>query len=368
MARCLLGEDSPGALLPPDLLPVIYCVTNQAHNERGSPPPHLDISSTQEAWLPSLRAAFHRHMRIRHLARRTEASYGHWVRRYLSANLGHHPLGLGKEELTAFLSHLATERQVSASTQNQALAALLFLYREVLELDVPWLDHVTRAKPSARLPVVMSRGEVRQVLGTMDGTPRLMAELLYGAGLRLLECARLRVKDVDLDQRQLTIRQAKGNRDRPAVLPEKLLRPLAAQIQSVRNQHARDRERGAGWVELPHAFARESPHAGCQLAWTWLFPATRPYRHTESGQHRRHHLHESVLQKAIREAVQSTGIHKRITCHTFRHSFATHLLEDGSDIRTIQELLGHRSLRTTMIYTHVLNRGVLAVRSPLDRL
>ncbi|MFT5288555.1 MAG: integron integrase [Planctomycetota bacterium] len=343
-------------------------MTKQAHNKRGAPPAHLDIRSAQESWLPSLRAAFHSHMRTRHFARRTEASYGHWIRRFLSANLGRHPLSLGKEELTEFLSHLATERHVSASTQNQALAALLFLYRKVLELDVPWLDQVIRAKPSRHLPVVMSRSEVRQVLGAMNGTPHLMAEMLYGAGLRLLECARLRVKDVDLEQRQLTIRQSKSNRDRPAVLPEKLLRPLAEQIQRVSDQHAGDVERGAGWVELPHAFARKSPHAGRQLAWTWLFPATRPYRHAETGQHRRHHLHESVLQKAVREAVQTTGIHKRITCHTFRHTFATHLLEDGSDIRTIQELLGHSSLRSTMIYTHVLNRGVLAVRSPLDRL
>jgi hypothetical protein len=231
-------------------------VTKQAHNKRGAPPAHLDIRSAQESWLPSLRAAFHSHMRTRHFARRTEASYGHWIRRFLSANLGRHPLSLGKEELTEFLSHLATERHVSASTQNQALAALLFLYRKVLELDVPWLDQVIRAKPSRHLPVVMSRSEVRQVLGAMNGTPHLMAEMLYGAGLRLLECARLRVKDVDLEQRQLTIRQSKSNRDRPAVLPEKLLRPLAEQIQRVSDQHAGDVERGAGWVELPtHSLA-----------------------------------------------------------------------------------------------------------------
>ncbi len=307
-------------------------------------------------------------MRLRHLARRTEKAYRHWIRRFLVANPGRHPLELGQREVTAFLSDLATRRRVSASTQNQALAALLFLFRHVLELDLPWLEDLVRAPRRAHLPVVMTRPEVRGILREMDGVTRLMAELLYGTGLRLLECARLRVKDIDLGARSMVIRAGKGDRDRVALLPDSLREALVAQLDSVRRQHERDCESGAGWVELPLAFERKSPKAGQQLAWTWVFPATRTYWHSPSRKRRRHHLHETVLQRAVREAVQRSAIPKRITCHTFRHSFATHLLEDGADIRTIQELLGHRSVQTTMIYTHVLNRGPMGVTSPLDRL
>ena len=270
--------------------------------------------------------------------------------------------------MTAFLSDLATVGRVSASTQNQALAALLFLYRHVLEMELPWLDELVRAPRRSRLPVVMTRPEVRSVLGEMTGVTRLMAELLYGAGLRLLECAQLRIKDVDLGARHVTIRGGKGDRDRVALLPDSLRGAIAVQLEAVQHQHARDLERGAGWVELPHAFERKAPEAGRQLAWSWLFPATRTYWHASTGQRRHHHLHETVLQRAVREAAGRAGLRKRITCHTFRHSFATHLLDDGADIRTIQELLGHRSVQTTMIYTHVLNRGPLGVTSPLDRL
>lgn len=275
---------------------------------------------------------------------------------------------MGEEEVTQFLSDLAINGKVAASTQNQALAALLFLYGELLEVQLPWLANLTRARRPKQLPVVMTPAEVRSLLGNMSGTTQLMASLLYGAGLRLAECARLRIKDVDLVTRTLTVREGKGQKDRPAVVPKTMIALLREQVERVNLQHAQDLERGAGWVELPNAFARKSPQAGREFAWHWLFPATRTYFHRPTGQRRRHHLHETVLQKAVRAAALATGIPKRITTHTFRHSFATHLLERGTDIRTIQELLGHSSVSTTMIYTHVLNRGPLGVTSPLDDL
>lgn len=319
-------------------------------------------------WGPALARAFHRAARLRHLARRTETSYRAWIRRYLAANGWRHPARLGPADATRFLSDLATTRHVSASTQNQALAALLFLYRGALGLDLPWLDGITRAKRPQRLPTVLTRGEVQALLGALQGTPRLVAALLYGSGLRLLEALSLRVKDVDLASRVLTIRSGKGDRDRRALLPTTLVAPLTAAIQSALTQHRQDLERGAGWVELPSALAHKLPHAGRDPAWAWIFPATSTYHHPPTGQRRRHHLHETVLQRAVQQAVQRTPPVRRATCHTLRHSFATHLLEDGTDIRTIQELLGHRDLSTTMIYTHVLNRGPLGVQSPADRL
>ncbi len=328
------------------------------------PPAHLRAEAKGAEWGPSLRRAFRARIRLRHLSPRTEKAYYHWIRRYLVFHRERHPLALGRREATDFLSDLAVRARVSASTQNQALAALLFLYREVLESDLPWLDDLVRARRPRRLPVVMSREEVRTVLGAMDGVPRLMATLLYGAGLRLMECARPRVKDVDFSAFQLAIRSGKGDRDRVAILPASAREALGAQLERVRGQHAADLTHGAGWVELPLALHRKYPNAGRELAWQWVFPATRTYFHRETRQRRRHHLHETVLQRAIREAVRRTGTPKRITSHTFRHSFATHLLEDGTDIRAIQELLGHRSVTTTMIYTHVLNRGPLGVKSP----
>jgi len=307
-------------------------------------------------------------MRLRHFSPRTEDAYLGWMRRYHEYNGRRDPAMLGAGHVTAFLNELASRRRVSASTQNQALAALLFLYRDVLGVELPWLDDLVHAHSPERLPVVLTREEVRAVLAHMDGLPRLMGTLLYGCGLRLLECCRLRVKDVDFGRNQITVRRGKGDKDRMTMLPGSVKPELAAHIERVRTQHARDLARGAGWVELPGALSRKLPAAGRDWAWQWVFPATRIYVERETGERRRHHLHETVVQGAVRRAVLASGIPKRATCHTFRHSFATHLLEDGSDIRTVQELLGHKDVATTMIYTHVLNRGPAGVRSPADRL
>jgi integron integrase len=275
---------------------------------------------------------------------------------------------MGAAEVTAFLSSLAVDDDVSASTQNQALVAILFLYREVLGETLPWLDDVVRAKRPARLPAVMTAREVAAVLRELGGVPKLMATLLYGSGLRLMECARLRVKDVDFDMRQITIRDGKGGRDRRTVLPDTAIAPLRSHLNDVRAQHERDVSRGAGFVELPDALRRKLPSAPREWIWQWVFPATRTYVDRVTGERRRHHLHESVLQRAVKEAARRARVPKRVTCHTFRHSFATHLIESGYDIRTVQELLGHRDVSTTMIYTHVLNRGGHGVRSTADGL
>jgi len=291
-----------------------------------------------------------------------------WIRRYIVFHGKRHPAEMGAVEVTQFLSSLAQQDHVAASTQNQALSALLFLYRQVLQVEMPWLDNVVRAKRSERLPVVLTREEVRAVIRELQGPPRLMAILLYGAGLRLLECARLRVKDVDFATNQIIVRAGKGDRDRVTMLPAVVRTDLVRHVEMVRRQHEADLRHGAGWVELPWALARKYPNAGREWAWQWVFPATRIYVDRETGQRRRHHLHESVLQRAVKEAVRRAGIAKRATCHTFRHSFATHLLEDNHYIRTVQELLGHRDVSTTMIYTHVLNRGPGGVRSPADRM
>jgi len=307
-------------------------------------------------------------LRMRHYSHRTEKAYVGWIRRFILFHEKRHPATMGAPEIERFLSSLAVVGKVSASTQNQALCALLFLYKGVLDQDLPWLEDLVRAKRPHRLPVVLTRDEVRAVLACLHGVPRLMTVLLYGAGLRLLECARLRAKDVDLDSSQITVRGGKGDKDRITVLPQAVRPDLEQQLGRVREQHRSDLARGAGWVEVPHALGRKYPNAGREWAWQWVFPATRWYVDRETGQRRRHHLHESVVQRAVKEAVRKAGIAKPASCHTFRHSFATHLLEDGHDIRTVQELLGHRDVRTTMIYTHVLNRGWGGVKSPADRL
>lgn len=305
---------------------------------------------------------------LRRASPHTVEAYTGWVRRYVRFHRGRHPRQLGESDLTAFLSYLATERRVAASTQNQALAALLFLYREVLETPVGWLDAMVRAKRPARRPIVMSREEVRRVLDAMEGVPRLVAMVLYGSGLRLMEACCLRLKDVDLDRGELMVRHGKGGRDRLTMLPASVVPLVQAQMARVSTLHRRDVAAGRGGVALPDAFARKAPSAAFHLRWQWLFPATRFYRDPESGRFVRHHVHETVIQRAVGRAAQAAGLTKRVTCHTFRHSFATHLLEAGYDIRTVQELLGHRDVSTTMIYTHVLNKGGRGVRSPLDAL
>jgi integron integrase len=306
-------------------------------------------------------------IRARHYSRRTEKAYVAWIRRYILFHDKRHPAEMGSAEVARFLTALAVDRKVSASTQNQALAALLFLYREVLAQTLPWLEDLVRAKRPEHLPVVLSREEVRSVVGHLTGVPRLMALLLYGAGLRLLECAQLRVKDVDFAGNQIVVRSGKGAKDRRTMLPAAAKPDLVRHLQRVARQHQRDLAAGAGWVELPYALARKYPNAGREWGWQWVFPPTRHYVDTLTGQRRRHHLHESVLQRSVKIAVIRAGLAKPANCHTFRHSFATHLLEDGHDIRTVQELLGHRDVSTTMIYTHVLNRGPGGVRSPADR-
>jgi len=306
-------------------------------------------------------------MRVRHYSLRTEATYVGWVRRFVLFSRKRHPRELGEAEVAAFLSHLANEGGVSASTQTQALSALLFLYREVLRMRVGWLDGVARARQPERLPVVLTRDEARAVIGRMQGSSRLAATLLYGSGLRLLECLTLRVKDIDFDRLQLTVRRGKGAKDRVTMLPQVVIPALRRHLEQVRELHYRDLAEGEGAVVLPGAFERKAAGAPTEWVWQWVFPAARRYLEPRSGRRRRHHLHESVVQRAVKQAVRDAGLSKRATCHTFRHSFATHLLEDGYDIRTVQELLGHRDVSTTMIYTHVLNRGGLGVRSPLDR-
>lgn len=276
-----------------------------------------------------------------------------------------HPRELGAAEVSAFLSSLA-ERGVSASTQNQALSAVLFLYERVLGVRLPWMADIVRARRPAKLPVVLSRQEVSAVLAQLKGPVWLMASLLYGAGLRLLECAELRVKDLSVDRGELTVRETKGGRDRVTMLPGALRGPLEAHLSTVKAQHETDLAAGAGAVALPGLLRVKYPSAPREWAWQWVFPATRIYVDRETGERRRHHLHESVLQRAVKDAVRSAGIARPATCHSLRHSFATHLLESGYDIRTIQELLGHRDVSTTMVYTHVLNRGGRGVRSPLD--
>ena len=306
-------------------------------------------------------------IRTRHYSPRTERAYVGWIKRYIFFyDAKRHPDTMGAPEVISFLSHLALSERVSASTQNQAFSALLFLYREVLGIELKGLETAPRARPSVRVPVVLSRDEVRAVLRQMSGTPWLMASLMYASGLRLLECARLRVKDIDFHRREITVRDGKGRKDRRTVLPDALTAPLHAHLERIRAQHSVDLTRGGGSVALPGALERKWPRAAWEWGWQWVFPATRPYFEPVLRAPRRHHLHETVLQRAFALAVRSAGLVKRATCHTLRHSFATHLLETGYDIRTVQELLGHRDVSTTMIYTHVLKRGGFAVRSPLD--
>ena len=305
-------------------------------------------------------------LRTRHYSIRTEEAYLRWVREYILFFGKRHPAELGAKEVSAFVSHLAVERKVSASTQTQALSALLFLYREVLALPIGWVDDVERAKRPKRLPVVFTREEVRAVLSHLRAEVWLMASLLYGSGLRLMECVRLRVKDVDFARLQITVREGKGGKDRITMLPPSLVGPLRRQLERAKALHEMDVREGFGRVYLPYALARKYPNADREWCWQYLFPARQRSVDPRTGREQRHHIAETALQKAVRAAIKDAGIAKPGSCHTLRHSFATHLLESGYDIRTIQELMGHSDVQTTMIYTHVLNRGGKGVRSPLE--
>jgi integron integrase len=307
-------------------------------------------------------------LRLQHYSPRTLEAYAAWVRRFLAFHRGRDITQLDAESARRFLSALAERGHVSASTQNQARSALLFFYRHVVGAALPPLVGVTPASRPRRLPVVLSREEVAMVLRQLHGGKQLIAMLLYGAGLRLLEALQLRIKDVDLGRAQIVVRGGKGDKDRVTVLPRVLEARIREHIDRVKRLHERDLARGAGTVALPGAMARKAPGAARAWEWQWVFPATTIYRDSETGERRRHHLHETAVQRAMREAVLRARIAKRATCHTLRHSFATHLLEQGADIRTIQELLGHSDLETTMIYTHVLQRGAGAVRSPIEGL
>jgi integron integrase len=358
--------DGPGAL---DRLRALFApeaidapdAPRQSH--APAPPRNAPPSRAPEDLFERLRSA----IRSRHYSPRTEDAYLHWTRRYLEA--AETPLEARTEaDAARFLSRLAERAGVSASTQNQALNALLFLHKHVLGRELGMVDGVVRAKRPVRVPVVLSKQEVRAILGQMSGAPKLMAALLYGSGLRLLECCRLRVQDLDFPQNQLLVRGGKGDKDRHTMLPAALQEPLRLHLEEVRRLHRQDLAEGFGRAPLPGALARKYPNADKEWGWQWVFPATSRYVDRETGVSHRHHLHESVLQKSFKEARLKAGIAKHAGCHTLRHSFATHLMEDGYDIRTVQELLGHSSVNTTMIYTHVLNRGGRGVLSPADRI
>ena len=315
---------------------------------------------------PGLFAVAREKMRTRHLALRTEQAYLHWLRRYVEFHDRKHPRELGAPDVEEFLTHLAVRRKVSAATQSQALQALLFLYRHVLGIELPWLDGITRASQPRRLPVVLSRAEVRALLAQLQGTPWLVASILYGSGLRLTEGLRLRVKDLALERGELVVREAKGGKDRVTMLPATLERAVRSHLERLRAWYDEERRLARPGVTLPAALARKYPQAAARWGWQYLFPAATLCRDPYTGELTRHHLHEKVVQRAVQAAVLRAGLAQPASCHTLRHSFATHLLEDGYDIRTVQELLGHSDLKTTMIYTHVMGKGAGGVRSPLD--
>ena len=335
---------------------VARCVpqANVPHHESTDKPKLLD--QTREA------------LRSRHYSRRTEQTCCHWIRRHIHFHNVRHPAEMAEPEINAFLTNLADEEKVGASTQNQALSALLFLYRHVLGREVGDLGEVIRARKPKRLPVVMTREEVKAVLANLSGDKWLMASVMYGAGLRLMECLRLRVQDIDFSRNEILVRDGKGAKDRITMLPESLKAPLQEHLKTVKAIHERDLADGWGRVLLPDALDRKYPNAPKEWRWQWVFPQENRWKSTKTGEEGRHHVHESIIQKAVNGAVKKAGLAKRATCHTFRHSFATQLLESGYDIRTVQELLGHKDVKTTMIYTHVLNRGGKGVKSPVDDL
>ena len=307
-------------------------------------------------------------IRTRHLSRRTEEAYVSWIRSFIFFHKKRHPAEMDESEVSQFLTHLAVSRNVAASTQNQALSAILFLYREVIKKEIGWIDGVERAKKPQRLPVVFVRDEVRRILLHLEGTKWIMASLLYGSGLRLRECVRLWIKDVDLGCDQIIVRDGKGQKDRVTMLPLSAKQQLRSHLEKVKSIHENDLKNGFGRVDLPFALGRKYPNADREWAWQYVFPSSTLCKEPQTGILVRHHVHKSVLQRAVKAAIRQAGIAKHGSCHSFRHSFATHLLEDGYDIRTVQELLGHKDVSTTMIYTHVLNRGGKGVRSPLDQM
>ncbi|MFT4242419.1 MAG: integron integrase [Acidovorax sp.] len=323
---------------------------------------------------PKLLERMRTHLRVRHYSIRTEEAYLDWARRFILFHGKRHPQDMGAAEVEAFLSHLAVDRQVSASTQNQAKAAILYLYKQVLDIDLPWLDEVVQARRPRRLPVVLTPSEVRELLLHVDGTAGLVAQLLYGTGMRLMEAVRLRVKDVEFARREIIVREGKGNKDRVTVLPENLIAPLQAQLYKVRALHEKDLAAGVAGVYLPHALAVKYPDADKSWAWQWVFPSPvravdpRPDARTGEALERRHHIYPESVQRVVRAAARRAQLAKPVSPHVLRHSFATHLLQSGYDIRTVQELLGHADVSTTMIYTHVLNKGGRGVLSPLDAL
>jgi len=305
-------------------------------------------------------------LRVKHYSIRTEDAYISWVRQYILFHNKKHPIEMGAEHIASFLTYLAEQRHVAPSTQNQALNAILFLYKDLLQIEIGSIDGAVRAKKPKRLPVVLTRNEVKQVLGNMEGSTWLVASLLYGSGLRLLDGLRLRVQDIDFEKNAILVRDGKGGKDRHTMLPVSLAPHLQRHLDKVQQIHQQDLKNGFGNVYLPHALARKYPNAERQWQWQYVFPAAGIGKDPRSDEQRRHHVHERTIQQAIQLAARQAGITKRVGPHTFRHSFATHLLEDGYDIRTVQELLGHKDVKTTMIYTHVLNRGGSGVKSPLD--
>ena len=325
-------------------------------------------NSTSSTHTPRLLDSIREVMRVHHYSISTERSYIQWIKRYIYFHNKRHPKEMGADEITAFLTHLAVNRKVSPSTQNQSLNALLFLYKRVLQIKLPLIDNVVRAKRTKRLPVVFTRPEVKALLAQFDGTRWLIFSMMYGCGFRILECLRLRVKDIDFHYKQIIVRDAKGGKDRVTLLPDSLIDPLRNHLARVKELHELDLTTGFGCVYLPHALERKYPKACRDWGWQFVFPSNNIATDPRTGVRRRHHLYEKTLQRRIKQAIQDAGIIKPASSHTLRHSFATHLLEDGYDIRTVQELLGHKDVKTTQIYTHVMGKGCNGVKSPLERI